>query len=198
MLSVEEAQARLLALAEMLPIEDVPLAQASGRWAAGAIVARRNQPAADLSAMDGYAIRFADLPGPWTIVGESAAGAALDRAIGAGEAARIFTGAPLPPGADTILIQEEAARDGDQLLLTGDRPANEGLFVRRRGSDFADGAPLIEAGAYLTPARIALAAMGGHGRASVRPRPRVAILSTGNELVAPGSPAEGVMLPSSN
>jgi molybdopterin molybdotransferase len=198
MLSVEDAQARLLALADMLPVENVALAEASGRWAAEAMVARRNQPAADLSAMDGYAIRFADLPGPWTIVGESAAGAGLDRTIGAGEAARIFTGAPLPPDADTILIQEESTRDGDRLLLTGDRPEQQGLFVRRQGSDFADGAHLIEAGARLTPARIALAVMGGHGNVPVRRRPRVAILSTGNELVPPGERVEGVMLPSSN
>jgi molybdopterin molybdotransferase len=198
MLSVEEAQARLLALAEMLPVESVPLAEASGRWAAEAIVARRNQPAADLSAMDGYAIRFADLPGPWTIVGESAAGAGLDRAIGAGEAARIFTGAPLPPGADTILIQEETTRDGDRLLLTGDQPDRQGLFVRPRGSDFTDGTLLIGAGAPLTPARIALTAMGVYGSALVRRRPRVVIHSTGSELVPPGAPAEGVMLPSSN
>jgi molybdopterin molybdotransferase len=131
-------------------------------------------------------------------VGESAAGARLDRAIGAGEAARIFTGAPLPPGADTILIQEETTRAGESLLLTGDRPERQGLFVRRQGSDFADGAHLIEAGTRLTPARIALAAMGGHGNVSVRRRPHVAIVSTGNELVPPGERAEGVMLPSSN
>lgn len=198
MLSVEEAQARLLALAEPLPIETVALGEAAGRWAAATILAKRSQPAADLSAMDGYAIRFADLPGPWDVVGESAAGSGLDRAIGHGEAARIFTGAPLPTGADTILIQEDAARDSDRLGLTGDAPGRRGMFVRRQGADFTNGAALIAPGALLTPALIALAAIGGHGALPVRRRPRVAILSTGNELVAPGTSASGVMLPASN
>ncbi|MDO6416817.1 molybdopterin molybdotransferase MoeA [Sphingomonas sp. BIUV-7] len=198
MLAVAEAQARLLALAEPLPIETVLLAEAAGRFAASAVAARRTQPAADLSAMDGYAIRFADLPGPWRVVGESAAGAGLDRAIGAGEAARIFTGAPLPAGADTILIQEETSRDGDRVSLTGDAPARQGLFVRPKGSDFTDDAPLIAPGARLTPARIALAAIGGHGCLAVRRRPCVTILATGDELVEPGAPTAGVMLPSSN
>ena len=198
MLPVAEAQSRLLALAEPLPIETVPLLAAAGRWAAEPIEALRSQPAANLSAMDGYAIRFADLPGPWTVTGESAAGSGLDVPIGAGEAARIFTGAPLPPGADTILVQEEAARECDRLSLTGDGPDGRGRSVRPRGSDFAAGAPLIAAGALLTPARIALAAIAGHGVLPVRRRPRIALLSTGNELVPPGSPAEGVMLPASN
>lgn len=198
MLSVEEAQARLLALAEPLPIETVPLRDAAGRWAASDAIARRHQPAANLSAMDGYAIRYADLPGPWTVVGESAAGSGLDRTIGAGEAARIFTGAPVPEGADTVLIQENVARDGDRLILTSDAPKRLGYHVRPRGSDFVEGATLIEAGACLHPARIALAAIGGHGSVPVRARPRVAILSTGNELVAPGTPTEGAMLPASN
>ncbi|PZU10169.1 gephyrin-like molybdotransferase Glp [Sphingomonas sp.] len=198
MLSVEEAQTRLFALAEPLPVETIPLADAAGRWAAADVIARRHQPAADLSAMDGYAIRYADLPGPWTVVGESAAGGSLNRAIGAREAARIFTGAPLPEGADTVLIQENAARDGDRLVLTSDAPRRIGHHVRPLGSDFATGATLIEAGAPLNPARIALAAIGGHGRLPVHARPRVAILSTGNELVEPGTPTEGAMLPASN
>jgi molybdopterin molybdotransferase len=198
MLSVAEAQSRLLALAEPLPIETVPLVAAAGRWAAEPVEALRSQPAANLSAMDGYAISFADLPGPWTVTGESAAGSGLDRPIGRGEAARIFTGAPLPPGADTILVQEETARDGDHLSLAGDGPDRLGRSVRARGSDFPAGSPLITAGALLTPARIALAAIAGHGMLAVRRRPRIVILSTGNELVPPGAPAEGVMLPASN
>lgn len=198
MLSVAEAQARLLALGAPGAIEQVPLVEAVGRWAADPVTARRDQPAANLSAMDGYAIRFADLPGPWTIVGESAAGAGLDRAIGQGEAARIFTGAPLPEGADTILIQEETVREGERLLLTGEAPAHRGLHVRARGSDFQTGASLIATGARLTPARIALAAAGGHGTLPVRRRPRVTIISTGDELVPPGEPTTGVMLPASN
>lgn len=197
LLPVAEAQARLLALAPMLPVETVPIAEAAGRFLAASIVAKRDQPAANLSAMDGYAIRAADLPGPWTVIGESAAGHGLDRAIGVREAARIFTGAPLPTGADTILIQEDATRDGDALRLTGDAPAFS-QWVRQRASDFGSGQTLIEAGARLTPPRIALAIAGGHGAVRTARRPRVAILSTGDELVPPGAPATGVMLPASN
>ena len=198
LLSVAEAQARLLALAEPLAAETVPLGDAAGRWLAADVVACRSQPSADLSAMDGYAIRFAELPGPWTVVGESAAGAGLDRALAPGEAARIFTGAPVPQGADTILVQEEAARDGEQMRLDGAGPKAKGSSVRRAGSDFAEGATLAAAGARLNPARVALAAIGGHGTLPVRRRPRIAILSTGDELVPPGAPAPGVMLPASN
>ncbi len=198
LLPVAEAQARLLALAAPLPIEPVPLIEAAGRHAAAAVIAGRSQPAVDLSAMDGYALRFADRPGPWTVVGESAAGRGLDRPLGAGEAARIFTGAPLPTGADTVLLQEEAARDGDRLALAGAGPAGAGEHVRSAGSDFREGAPLIEPGQRLNPARIALAATGGHGTLAVRRRARVALLSTGDELVPPGMPAPPPLLPASN
>jgi molybdopterin molybdotransferase len=198
MIPVAEAQARLLALAQPLSVEQVTLGEASGRWAAAPIHARRHQPAADLSAMDGYALRFAELPGPWRVAGESAAGAGFDRPLLPGEAARIFTGAPVPEGADTILIQEDATRDGDNLRLTGDAPSHRGLHVRFRGSDFASDAALIDAGALLTPPRLALAAIGGHGVVAVRRRARVALISTGDELVVPGAPTPGVMLPASN
>jgi len=198
MIAVAEAQARILALGSPLAIEQVPLAEAAGRWAAGTIHARRNQPAADLSAMDGYALRFAELPGPWRVIGESAAGAGFDRALAPGEAARIFTGAPLPDGADTILVQEEAARDGDTLRLDGEGPGHAGIHVRTRASDFAEGAALIAAGSLLSGPRIALAAIGGHGALPVRRRPRVMLISTGDELVPPDAPTPGVMLPASN
>jgi molybdopterin molybdotransferase len=148
--------------------------------------------------MDGYAIRFAELPGPWRVVGESAAGAGLDRPLAAGEAARIFTGAPLPEGADTILLQEEAARDGATLRLAGEGPARVGQHVRPAASDFATDDLLIEQGQRLIPARIAFAVTGGHGVLPVRRRARIALLSTGNELVPPGAHAEGVRLPASN
>jgi molybdopterin molybdotransferase len=198
LLPVAEAQARLLALAEPLAHETASLAAASNRWAAHDIFARRSQPAADLSAMDGYAIRFAELPGPWNVVGESAAGAGLDHPLAPGEAARIFTGAPLPEGADTVLLQEEAAREGATLRLAGEGPARTGQHVRPAASDFAADSLLVEAGQRLTPARIGLAATGGHGVLPVRRRARIALISTGNELVPPGAHAEGVRLPSSN
>lgn len=198
LLPVAEAQARLLALAAPLPIEPAPLVEATGRFAAEAVIARRSQPSVHLSAMDGYALRFADMPGPWTVVGQSAAGRGLDRALTAGQAARIFTGAPLPVGADTVLLQEEAARDGDRLTLAGDGPTGAGDDVRHVGSDFAEGARLIEPGHLLNPARIALAAMGGHGTLAVPRRVRIALLSTGDELVPPGTPAPPPLLPASN
>ena len=198
LLPVGEAQARLLALARPLPIETLPLIDASARWAAEEVIARRTQPAADLSMMDGYAIRFADLPGPWRVIGESRAGMRLDRRVGKGEAARIFTGAPVPEGADAILVQEEASRDGDLLRLAGEGPLRAGSSIRPRGSDFAEGARLFSNGDLLTPGRIAAAAVGGHGALAVRRRPRITLISTGDELVAPGEAAEGVMLPASN
>jgi molybdopterin molybdotransferase len=198
LLPVAAAQARILALADALPVEEVPLAAAAGRWAAADVMAARTQPTADLSAMDGYAIRFADLPGPWRIIGEAAAGTRLDRPIAPGEAARIFTGAPLPDGADTVLVQEEAGREGDVLRLNGEGPPHQGAHVRPRGHDFAAGDVVLPAGARLSPPAIALAAIAGHGRLTVRRRARVALLSTGDELVPPGAPTPGVMLPASN
>jgi molybdopterin molybdotransferase len=198
LLPVAEAQARLFALARPLAVEQASPVEAVGRHAATDILARRAQPAADLSAMDGYAIRFAELPGPWAVVGESRAGAGFDRALAPGEAARIFTGAPVPEGADTVLVQEEAARDAATLRLAGEGPASHGYNVRRQGSDFAAGDCLVAANERLTPARIALAIMGGHGTIAVPRRPRITILSTGDELVAPGGEASGVALPASN
>jgi len=198
MLSVAEAQARLLALVPLLPVEQAPLIDAVGRHAAADVIARRSQPAADFSAMDGYAIRFGELPGPWTVVGESKAGTALDRALAPGEAARIFTGAPVPQGADTVLVQEEAARDGARLTLSGEGPSRRGLHIRAAGSDFASGALLVRSGDLISPARMALAVMGGHASLPVRRRPRVRLLSTGDELVAPGAPTSAVALPASN
>lgn len=198
LLPVAEAQARIAALGSVLPIETVPLNEAAGRWVAEDVHAIRTQPAADLSAMDGYAIRFAELPGPWTVIGESAAGAGFDQPLAPGESARIFTGAPLPAGADTILIQEEATQVGDRLCLSGEGPPGQGAHVRRAGSDFTGGTLLVRAGQRLTPARIALAAIGGYGALPVRRRPRVTILSTGDELVPPGTPTTGANLPASN
>jgi molybdopterin molybdotransferase len=198
LLPVAEAQRRLFAMARPVTEERVPLRAAAGRWAARDIAARRTQPVADLSAMDGYAIRFADLPGPWRVIGESAAGNPFSGSVGPGEATRIFTGAAMPMGADTVLVQEEAARDGDRLSLAGEGPPAHGRNVRRRGLDFLEGDRLVAAGDRLTPARIAVAATGGHGELPVRRRLRVAIAATGDELVPPGSDTSGAALPESN
>ncbi|QHL91300.1 molybdopterin molybdenumtransferase MoeA [Sphingomonas changnyeongensis] len=188
LLPVSEAQARLIAVAPLLPPALLPLAEAAGRWAAEDVVARVDHPFADLSAMDGYAIRHADLPGPWQVTATIAAGRMPAAPIGPGMAARIFTGAPLPAGADTILVQEDARRDGDRLTLAGDGPDRRGAHVRRRAMNFAAGDTLIPAGARIAPARIGLAALGGHAVLPVRGRARIALLSTGDELAAPGAP----------
>ena len=198
LLPVAEAQARLFAMARPVAPERVPLRQAAGRWAAEDVRALRTQPAADLSAMDGYAIRFADLPGPWHVVGESAAGRPFGGEVGRDEAARIFTGAAMPAGADTVLIQEEAARTGDALRLAGEGPAHRGRNTRRRGLDFDQGDVLVRAGERWTPARIAVAATGGHGDLPVRAPVRIAIAATGDELVPAGTPVTGAQLPESN
>jgi molybdopterin molybdotransferase len=148
--------------------------------------------------MDGYAIRFADLPGPWRVTGESAAGRPFAGTVATGEAVRIFTGAALPDGADTVLVQEEAAREGERLMLGGEGPAHRGRNVRARGLDFHDGDRLIAAGERLTPARIAVAATGGQGSLPVRRAVRVALAATGDELVPAGGPISGAQLPESN
>ncbi|NJR78341.1 molybdopterin molybdotransferase MoeA [Sphingomonas corticis] len=187
LLPVADAQARVLALAAPVPPCEVPLADALGRYAAAPVVARRTQPARDLSAMDGYALRFADLPGPWRVIGESAAGRPHDGAVGAGEAVRIFTGAAMPPGTDTVLVQEEARRDGATLHLDGEGPPHRARNVRVRGLDFAQGDVLVPAGERFTAARLAVAATAGVDRVAVARPVRVAIAATGDELAEPGA-----------
>lgn len=198
LMPVAEAQARLLALAPPIGTVDAPLDACIGLHLTANIKARRTQPWADLSAMDGYAICFADLPGPWRITGESAAGGPPPPAISKGEAVRIFTGAPLPQGADTIVVQEDTAHDGELLRLSGDGPARSGAHVRRRGADFATGDFLLPAGTWLGSTQLGLAALAGYGTLPVRRRLRVATFSTGNELVRPGVPVQPGQLPNSN
>jgi molybdopterin molybdotransferase len=197
MIELAEAQARLFALKDALACEYVPLHQAVGRWASEDILAKRTQPARDLSAMDGYAIHSKDAPGPWRVVGESAAGRLFAGEVGAGEAVRIFTGAVVPKGGDCILIQENATCDGDLLMLK-DKAPSAGKHIRRAGGDFFEGSVLISKGEVFTPARIGLAAMGGHATLPVRRKLRVALVSTGDELVAPGEACAEDQIPSSN
>lgn len=198
MISLPEAQRRLFALAEPVDTEHVRLIDAAGRWAADTIRAKRTQPQHDLSAMDGYAIRDADMPGPWKIIGESAAGLRFDGLVRAGQAVRIFTGAAMPEGADTVLVQEDASSDGKTLTLTGEGPPHGGAHVRRAGSDFASDDVLIAAGEPLTAARIGLAALAGHATLAVRRKIRVALLSTGDELALPGATLGRDRIPASN
>lgn len=198
MIGVDEAQARLLALASPLRSIELPVAQAAKHYLAEDVVAKRTQPAADLSAMDGYAIRFADMPGPWRVTGESAAGKPFVGSLGAGEAVRIFTGAHVPDGADSILIQEEAGRDGDVLTLTGKGPAALEAHLRRRGGDFSEGEHLLEAGTRINAGTIAAAVMAGYGALSVGGRPKISIIGSGDELLPPGEPCDAAHIPSSN
>lgn len=198
LLPVEEAQARLLALRAPLAPEKVAFSESLGRYLSHDVTALRDQPAMALSAMDGYAIRHADLSGPWTVAGEVAAGAVAAAPLGPGEAIRIFTGAPLPDGADTVLIQEDVAVDGTALTLPDPGPTLHGQHIRDRAGDFASGTLLAAAGSRLTPGAIAAAIMGGAAQLSVGTRPRVAILTTGDELVQPGRALAPGQIPDSN
>lgn len=188
LLPVEEALRRVLAgVAEPLEEEMVGLVDADGRTLAGDLAARRTQPPFTASSMDGYAVRSAAGRGAavtLTVVGESAAGRGFAGALGPGEAVRIFTGAPMPDGADAVALQENATRAGAEVTLSG--PVRPGQFVRPAGMDFREGQVLLAAGTRLDPRRLALAAAMGWADLPVRRRPRVGILATGDELVLPG------------
>ncbi len=187
LLPVEEALARILADAQPLERETVSLMDAHRRTLAADLEAKLTQPPFDASAMDGYALRAADIaetPASLAIVGEAAAGHGLGRAIGPGEAARIFTGAPVPEGADTVVMQEKTRREGGRVTIL--EAVAKGTAIRPRGMDFTQGAVLLEAGLVLESRHLTLAAAMGHGRLSVVRRPVVAILATGDELVMPG------------
>jgi molybdopterin molybdotransferase len=199
LLSVAEALALVLADVAPLPAEPAALVDACGRVLASDLVALRTQPPADVSAMDGYAVRAADVataPVHLTVVGEVAAGRPFDREIGAGEAARIFTGGVMPRGADTVVIQEITAREGDVVAIK--RAQSKGRYVRPKGFDFTAGAALLAAGRPLTARDIALASAMNHATVPVHRRPRMAVLATGDELVAPGTPPGPGQIVSSN
>ncbi|GAA6207748.1 molybdopterin molybdotransferase MoeA [Cognatishimia sp. WU-CL00825] len=185
MISVSQALDHLFELAQPLATETVPLAKANGRVLAGDVFSRRDQPPFSGSAMDGYAVQNADVqPGETlTVIGESAAGHRFDGQLMAGQAVRIFTGAPVPLGADRVVIQEDVTRDGDTILL-GDT-IDAGMHIRPRGVDFKDG-QTVAAPKLLRPSDIALLAAMNVAEVPVRCRPKVAIISTGDELVMPG------------
>lgn len=189
LLPVEDALARLLADAGPLDAETVAIGDASVRVLAAPVVARRTHPPFPASAMDGYAIRAGDVasvPAALAVIGEAAAGHAFSGGIGPGEAVRIFTGAPVPQGADAILIQENARAVGEGQIEAMETVA-AGRHIRKAGLDFAEGDELLPAGRVLDPAALSLAAAGNCPEVSVFRRPRVAVLATGDELVAPGS-----------
>ena len=185
MISVSEALTRICALAAPVGIETVPLLQASGRVLAEDAVARRTQPPFPASAMDGYAVARADaVPGDsFDVIGEAVAGRAFDGSLGPGQAVRIFTGAPVPPGGARVLIQEDITREGDRITL-GETP-DTAHHIRPAGVDFTAGFRLT-ALRRLTAHDIALLAAMNLPEVTVRRRPEVAILCTGDELVLPG------------
>ncbi len=186
MISVEQAQSRLLALAPP-PVEElIGLSDAHGRVLMHPVVASRAQPPFASSAMDGYAV-IDDGRTHWTVIGESAAGAGYFDPIGAGQAVRIFTGAPVPPGADRIVIQEDVDRVDDGIRLRGG--ADTARYIRPAGGDFEAGF-VFEAPRLIGPAELSLLAAMNAAAVTVARRPKVVILSTGDELVQPGeSPA---------
>jgi molybdopterin molybdotransferase len=199
MLSVAEARGRITAAFKPLPAEQVALPEAVGRVLAEDIHARLTQPPFAASAMDGYAVRAADiarLPARLRIAGYVPAGGGRTAPIHPGEAVRIFTGAPLPEGADTIVIQEDAESEGDRVLVREAGP--RGSYVRPAGLDFKEGDLGLPAGKRLNARDIGLAASMNHPWLRVRRRPRVAILATGNEIVMPGEPRRPAQIVSSN
>jgi molybdopterin molybdotransferase len=189
MISVEDARKRILKAVAVLPAEQAPLARALGRVLAEDVVAQVTQPPAAVSAMDGYAVREADLaevPASLRVVGKAPAGAAFKGKLGKGEAVRIFTGAPVPDGADSIVIQEDTEARGKAVLVK--EAPRRGQFVRPAGLDFKAGDVGVKAGRRLTARDVGLAAAMNVPWLKVHRRPRVAILSTGDELVMPGEP----------
>ncbi len=199
LLSVEEALSRIVAGAQPIAAENIALADAAGRVLADDVAARLTQPPFNASAMDGYAARAADvarLPATLQLIGESAAGHAFMGPIAAGQTVRIFTGAPVPEGADAIVIQENTKADGEAIHVVEGLPDPD--HIRPRGGDFQSGVVMLHAGTRLKSRDVLLAAATGHDRLAVRRRPRVAILATGDELVAPGETPRPDQIVSSN
>lgn len=198
MIGFEEAARRLNVLARPLGTERVRLEAAGGRVLAAPVVARISSPAATVSAMDGYAVRDADLrsaPVRLRVLGESFAGAAYAGAVSPGGCVRIFTGAPAPAGADRVIIQELVRREGDQAIVPEPPPGRRHL--RAAASDFSAGEVLVEAGAALNPQRLVAAAAADLSHVDVVRRPRVTILCTGDELRPPGQAGAAGSIPDS-
>jgi molybdopterin molybdotransferase len=203
MRSIAEALASMLPAFRPLGEEDVHLTESSGRYVSRNVTARFDSPPFDNSAMDGYAVRAADVasacqdaPVRLSVRGESRAGGALPAALQPGTACRIFTGAPMPPGADAVVIQEDTGRDGDEVAIRESSP--EGNHIRRQGSDVSSDALMLRAGARLWPGEIGLLASQNIDRVRVFRRPQVAILSTGDELRQLGDHLEPGMIVNSN
>lgn len=196
-LPLAEAQERLLGAVEPLAGQSVGVEQALGRYLATPLLAGRTQPAADLSAMDGYAVRADDGAGPWTVIGESAAGHPYLDDLSPGQAIRISTGALMPAGDTVVLLQENATRAGERLELNGEGVPGA-RHIRRAGFDFHEGDELLAAGTRIGPAQLALALAGGHDALTVRGLPSVAVLDSGDELSADPAACAPHQIPASN
>ncbi|MBV9784374.1 MAG: molybdopterin molybdotransferase MoeA [Acidisphaera sp.] len=198
MISVVEARARILAGLAPTPPETIGLEQAWGRTTAAPVIARLTQPPADVSAMDGYALRAVDgtLHASLRVIGSAPAGHPFAGTIGPGEAVRIFTGSVIPPGADAILLQEDAERRGDCVLVCEAVVRNR--HIRAAGQDFARGDTLIPPGRRLTARDVGLAAAANHPWLTVHRRPRIVLLATGDEIALPGEPIPPGGIVSSN
>ena len=198
MISVEEARARILTDLRPTPAEIVALADAWNRVTANAVVARLTQPPADVSAMDGYALRSADgaLDSTLALIGAAPAGHPFDGTVGPGQTVRLFTGSIVPQGADAILLQEDATRDGDTVRVN--EAVKAGRHIRRAGQDFARGDTVVPAARRITARDVGLAAAANHPWLGVHRRPRIAILATGDEIAMPGEPIPPGGIVSSN
>jgi molybdopterin molybdotransferase len=198
MISVDEARERILAGLHPTTAEVVALANAWGRVTAMPVIARLTQPPADVSAMDGYALRAADgtLGATLAVIGSAPAGHPFAGSVGPGQAVRLFTGSVVPQGADAILLQEDATATGTEVLVN--EAVAAGRHVRRAGQDFAAGDAVIPAGRRITARDVGLAAAANHPWLTVHRRPRVAILATGDEIAMPGEPIPSGGIVSSN
>lgn len=196
-LPLAEAQARLLTQVEPLAIETLGASHAIGRYLAAPLLAARTQPAADLSAMDGYAMRTDDVTGPWQVVGESAAGHPYAGELERGQAIRISTGALMPRGDGAVLLQENATRMSDVVSLNGEGDPTA-RHIRRAGFDFRQGDEILAAGARIGPAQLGLALAAGHAELPVHALPSLAILDNGDELATDPKTCAPHQVPASN
>lgn len=199
LMPIDDAVARVVSDIKPLGQEEVPLVEAAGRILATDLAATLNQPPFAASSMDGYAVRSVDVTTVPTVlkqIGKAPAGTAFNGIVGAGETVRIFTGGPLPEGADCVVIQEDTTRQGNQITIL--EKASSGNAVRPLGLDFTAGDILLEKGSTIGPVQIALAAAMNHARLPVALKPKVAIIATGDELVYAGQSPTPNQIISSN